>query len=197
MKQEEATFRTKSALAASLKKKMTEKPFSKITISEIIKDCDVNRKTFYYHFESIHDLLKWMLDTEAVEVVKQFNLLTDYKEAFRFAIDYVQNNAHILNCAYDSIGREELKRFFYHDFVDAIRLSINTIEKELKVSVKEDFKLFLCNMYAESLAGMIIDFFKGEIHIDKEETVEYLSLILCTALPEVLKNAPKQETTHP
>lgn len=28
---------------------MEKKPLSKITVSEIIADCGVNRKTFYYH----------------------------------------------------------------------------------------------------------------------------------------------------
>lgn len=75
MTHEEATRRTKQMLAASLKKQMEKKPLKKITVSEIIADCNVNRKTFYYHFEDIYALLKWMLEQEAVEVVKQFDLL--------------------------------------------------------------------------------------------------------------------------
>ena len=39
--------------ATVLKEKMKEKPFSKITVSELIADCGVNRKTFYYHFQNI------------------------------------------------------------------------------------------------------------------------------------------------
>lgn len=50
MKQAEKTLQTRRALAASLKRHMKKKPLSKITVSEIISDCDVNRKTFYYHF---------------------------------------------------------------------------------------------------------------------------------------------------
>ena len=37
---------------------MEKKPLSNITVSEIIADCGVNRKTFYYHFEDIYALLK-------------------------------------------------------------------------------------------------------------------------------------------
>ena len=61
MKQDEKSLSTKRALAASLKKLMEKKPLSKITVSEIISDCNVNRKTFYYHFQDIYDLLKWIL----------------------------------------------------------------------------------------------------------------------------------------
>lgn len=125
MKQEEITLSTKKALAASLKKQMKKKPLKKVTVSDLITDCNVNRKTFYYHFEDIYALLKWMLEQEAIEVVKQFDLLIDYKDAILFVLDYVEANAHILGCAYNSMGRDEMKRFFlcrlYRHYPDADR----------------------------------------------------------------------------
>ena len=53
MKHEITTYNTKKLLSQSLKKAMKAKAFSKITVSEIIKDCGINRKTFYYHFEEL------------------------------------------------------------------------------------------------------------------------------------------------
>ena len=69
---------TKKALAASLKETMRHKAFSKITVKEIIQSCGVNRNTFYYHFEDIYSLLRWMLTEEAIDVVKHFNLFVYY-----------------------------------------------------------------------------------------------------------------------
>lgn len=116
MRQTEISQNTKKALAESLKKFMKKKPFSKITVSELVTDCNINRKTFYYHFEDIYDLLKWMFEEEAINVIKHFDLLIDYEEAITFVMDYVEQNDHIISCAYDSIGHEEMKRFFYTDF---------------------------------------------------------------------------------
>jgi len=42
---------TKKALAVSLKKLLSKKELSKITISNITDECGVNRQTFYYHFK--------------------------------------------------------------------------------------------------------------------------------------------------
>ena len=64
MRQTEISQNTKKALAESLKKFMKKKPFSKITVSELVTDCNINRKTFYYHFEDIYDLLKWMFEED-------------------------------------------------------------------------------------------------------------------------------------
>lgn len=55
---------TKRALAASLKELMREKPFQKIGIAEICAGCDMNRKSFYYHFKDKYALVNWIFDTE-------------------------------------------------------------------------------------------------------------------------------------
>ena len=108
MKHEMTTLQTKKMLSAELKAKMEKKPLSKITVSEIVQDCGVNRKTFYYHFVDIQELLKWMLEQEAIEIVKSFDLILDSEEAILFVLKYVEENKAILNSAYDSIGRDEL-----------------------------------------------------------------------------------------
>ena len=191
MKHELTTLNTKKALAASLKKYMAQKPLSKVTVSEIIADCDVNRKTFYYHFEDIYALLKWMLEQEAVSVVEKFDLLTDYREAILFVMDYVEVNTHILNCAYDSMGRDEMKRFFYADFIGIIETLVDSVEKEGDISAPDEFKEFLCSLYTEALAGVLIDWFRDPEKRDREKTLNYLSVILRTSLPTVLTEASK------
>lgn len=150
MKQDQKTLNTKKALAASLKKFMKQKPLSKITVSQLISDCNVNRKTFYYHFEDIYDLLKWTLEEEAIEVVKQYDLLVDYPEVITFVMDYVEENQHILNCAYDSLGREGMKRFLYADFIGILSTLIEGIEQQENIHADAEFKQFLCEFYTEA-----------------------------------------------
>ena len=189
MKHEVTTLNTKKMLAASLKKYMEKKPLSKITVSEIIADCGVNRKTFYYHFQDIYGLMKWMLEEEAIEVVKQFDLLVDYREAILFVMDYVKTNKHLLCCAYDSMGRDEMKRFFYADFIGITHSVIDDTERQLGLQAEENFKVFLAHFYTEAIAGLLIDELTGKEQHDPEKAVEYLSVVLKAALPATLKSA--------
>lgn len=177
---------TKQALAASLKKYMELKPLSKITVSEICNDCSMNRKTFYYHFEDIYDLLRWMLEGEALTVVKKFDLLVDYKEVIGFVIDYVDKNSHILNCAYDAMGREGMKRFFFSDFQGAISVIIHGIEEKINVVLDTNFRQFLCDFYTNALSGMLIDWFHNRSVRTKEEMIEYIVLTIKSSVPDVI-----------
>lgn len=197
MTHEESSLQTKKLLCSALKETMKHKPFSKVTVSELIKDCNLNRKTFYYHFEDIYDLLKWMLEQEAIEVVKQFDIVTDYEEAFNFVMDYVEKNAYFLNCIYDSVGRDELKRFFYNDFICIIGKIIDDYENSLNLAISDNFREFIVNFYTEAVAGMVINLFQysgsaehSTEKYDRKKLIDYFSVIVHTSLPALLENAP-------
>ena len=188
MKNEEMSLRTRQALAASLKRAMLKKPLSKISVRELIEDCNVNRKTFYYHFDDIYALVKWMLEQEAVELVKQFDLVVNYKEAILFILDYVETNKHILNCAYDSMGRDGLKRFLYQDFIAVMRSMIDGYERQLGVSVDEDFKQFAAGFYAEAVAGTLINVLQSHGKYDREAVTRDITLIFKSSIPAILSD---------
>ncbi|MGN0243381.1 MAG: TetR/AcrR family transcriptional regulator C-terminal domain-containing protein [Lachnospiraceae bacterium] len=185
MKHEITSLNTKRTLAASLKKAMQNKPFSKITVSEIIRDCGVNRKTFYYHFENIYDLLRWMFEEEAIEVVKHFDLLDDYEDAIRFVMDYVENNDYIINCTLDSIGRDQMKQFFFTDFTNVVVSVIDAAEKRQNLSFDPEFKNYIAQFYTEALSSMLIDWAKNKNSRDKEKTIQYLTSIISNALMSI------------
>ena len=190
MKHEITSLNTKKMFAASLKGFMEKKPLSKITVSEIVNDCGVNRKTFYYHFEDIYALLKWMLEQEALEVIKQFDLLVDCREVVLFVMNYVRQNKHLLCCAYDSMGRDELRHFFCIDFMGILRNMIDSTEKQLKLHIDEDFKTFLSHLYAEAISGLLVSEFTSNEDHDPEKAVEFFSLVIQSSIPSALINAP-------
>ena len=50
-------MKTEHALARTLKEMMSSQPLDDISVLEISKKCGVSRKTFYYHYHDIYDLL--------------------------------------------------------------------------------------------------------------------------------------------
>lgn len=175
MKHEVTSMNTKKSLANSLRKAMEKKTFSKITVSEIITDCGVNRKTFYYHFQDIYALLKWMLEQDAIEVVKKFDLIVDYEEAITFVMNYVESNDHLINCAYDSIGHDHVKSFFYSDFIALADNLITGAENKLGKHLDKDYKRFLGKFCTEALSGMMMDWIKDRETLDKDIVIKYIS----------------------
>ena len=148
----------------------------------------MNRNSFYYHFEDIYALFKWMLEQEAVEVVKQFDLVLDYREAIQFVMDYVSENRHIVNGAYDAMGREGLKRFFYADFIDIVRSYINGVADQYGVDVDGDYRNFLAEFFTEAISGTILSWCaSGDSDLqNREKTLLYLENIMHSIVAQTL-----------
>ena len=193
MKHEVTTLNTKKMLSASLKHCMEKKSLSKITVTDIVTDCGLNRKTFYYHFQDVPDLLKWTLEQEAVDVVKQFDLLNELEEALRFAVRYIRENSHMINCAYDSIGRDELKRFLNHDFQSIVMSIVEQIERKENVHSDPDAKKIICNFYTEGMAGELVDLLKSRDAAQDEKSIRCISLVVRTSLEAAVITCSKMQ----
>ncbi len=187
MNQESSSLRTKQALAAALKGKMKEKPFSKITVQELIEECHVNRKTFYYHFQDIYALLCWMFEEEAIQVVKQFDLLVDWEDAIGFTCDYIQENRDVLQCACQSIGRDILKRFFFADFIGIIESVVTDSEKRLQRYLPTPLKSFYCKFLTEAIAGMMLSYIEEEYPYSRQDSIDNITVILRTSITGLLE----------
>ena len=197
MTQEQRNRNTKLAFAAALKELLNRKPLNRITVQDLTTACDVNRKTFYYHFTDVYDLLKWMLDEEALNVVKQFDLMADFQDAAMFVMDYMEQNNHILRCAYDSLGRDELKRFLYQDFIEIVRSVILRFAQELNLQVSDRCLAFLCDFYAEAIAGVMISWLQDRNNLDREKAAAYLDAVLFSSVPAALQACAELERQQP
>lgn len=190
MTHEETSLQTRKFLSAALKRQMERKPLRKITVNDIITDCGLNRKTFYYHFEDIYALLKWSLEQDIFEVLRRFDFMTDVQGALQFTVDYIESNAHLLNCIYDTIGRDEIKRLLCDDLFQIVRKFINENEVEHDLHLSENSKEFLCRFYSNATVGTLVDWFRTSYSPEtKQFLVENLSYMLCVSLPETMKHA--------
>ena len=192
MKHSVSKLKTKTALSNALKGLMENKPFNKITVSELTDQCGLNRKTFYYHFRDIQQLLKWTIEQDAVNTVMEYGKINSYKDAIKFAIGYISENKKLLSCAYNAIGHSALRYFFNNDFRELINGAIKHEEKQLEMNISDSFRDFLCSFYTETLTGMIVDIFERDNEYDTKQLSDYLNLTLTTSLPTVIKNAAEE-----
>lgn len=186
MKYQAASLKTKRALAESLKKLMRAKPFSKITVTEIVNDCGVNRKTFYYHFEDIYALLRWIFEEEAVNIIKKFYLLNDYDEAMEFIYEYISENKDLLRNAYDAFGSVELSSFFHMSFVGLNESLIESVEQKMHKRLPERTREYLCEFLTEASGGLLLNIISGNMHFDRSKDMMPVSSIIWASIVGVL-----------
>ena len=106
-------------------------------------------------------------------------------------LDYMEQNAQMLNNVYHSVGRDELKRFFYLDFFGLIHSAVDQAEKIEKISVSESFKTFLCQFYTEAVAGILLHWIAQRSIQNREQIVLYTSALLRLSLIHILSQVLK------
>lgn len=188
MKHEERTLQTKTAIADSLKKQLKTRSLSGISVGDIVDDCSLNRKTFYYHFNDMHDLLRWILEAGVVDVVERFDMPDDLEKAIAFVLDYVDKNDYIINCALDEVGREILKSFFYDDFVRITKDFVESFAERTGKDRDSDGRYieYICGFYTEALVGMVIEYARKPQACSREEILKYISEIVRRSIPALL-----------
>ena len=187
MKHELATLHTKEALAASLKRKMCQKPLSKISVSEIVDDCGLNRRTFYYHFDDIYELLEWACDREAVGLLKRSDSCLTWDEGILLLLRYIQQNESLCRCALDGLGCKYLRKFLEDD---ALKITGNIV-RELADGMDADKHVinFITSFYTSAIAEALITWMSNGLKESPEEMVRLLDITLHGNIEAALKRS--------
>ena len=186
---ETASNQRKELIASTLKELLQTKPLSKISVTELVQQCRINRKTFYYHFEDIYALLKWMLEREIIEMLRQYDLLSDYDAALGFALDYIGENYTMLRNIYNSMEVEHLRRFFFSCFREITRLIIEEPAAKMGYRVTEEYKAFLIDFYTEGIVGGMIHEISNPSFYKRETLSAYIYTTFRGGILQSLKDA--------
>ena len=101
---------TKRMLSMSLKKLLSKTTLDSITIQDITDDAEVSRKTFYYHFQDIYDLLDWTLQEDIHRLIVNEIELDNWEESIAALFAYMQANRLLILNAFHSLERDTLER---------------------------------------------------------------------------------------
>lgn len=96
---------TKRILKESLLELMADKSISHISIKEICELADVNRSTFYAHYESPHDLLH-EIESDIVNETPRINLYNDEPvlEELQDFFEYIERNKDVCKILFANSG---------------------------------------------------------------------------------------------
>ena len=184
---------TKLLMAQALKKLIKDRPFSKITVQDIVDECNINRNTFYYHFENNYDLLYFTYSQEVQNIAESFrNANALIPQAMDFVLDYIDKNISLCQCAYESLGEQQLTIIFERDLMMCVRATIDYFAEENNLHLTEDFKTFAGYSYTTLLSAQIIWYIKHNSDLDKEIFKECLQPFFTASLQSVMEEAVKK-----
>lgn len=147
--------RTKKAIIDVFWQLLEEKPYSKITVQSIVERCQVNRNTFYYHFQDIPTLVECSIQEWMESVIDkncQFGSPADC--IIPVAKEFINRKAAFINL-YHSANRESLMRYLNEISQHIVQFYIDYATKRVAVPAEDRLALIKC--YKCVFVGVIID----------------------------------------
>lgn len=166
---------TKNALGESLKKLLLKKPLNKITVTEIVEDCGVNRMTFYYHFHDIFDLLEWVCLKDAEREIEEQRSNSGWEESLLHIFSKILNNKAFVTNIYQSVSSDYLERYIYR-VSEAIFIRIIE-EHDPDSSLSDKDKMFIASYYKHAFLGIILNWIDDDMQDDPKDIIEKLSIL--------------------
>lgn len=166
---------TKKAMANSLKELMRKKSLEKITVSDIVQNCGLNRQTFYYHFKDKYDLVNWIYHSEIVTKISPVPDGEDWSSVMLNVLN-IMRKEKVFYISSLSLDRHS---FLYDYMFRATRDMLIQIIEQLAVQDKLNMEVadrnFIAEFYTYGLVGMVIQWAKSGMAETPSEIVEKLS----------------------
>lgn len=177
MKHEINSQNTKQMLCDALIHLSAKKPFSKITVSEIVTLCNVNRKTFYYHFTDVYDLLEWHLNNEITQAISSIDPFYDYNASISYAVEYMNHHNYLQTFLEDPLARQKISQLLNTTLSPKIYKLFHDLETKHAKSIDPDFKDFLAKNLTHITVLSILDAIENPDNYDVEKMKHYISTI--------------------
>lgn len=173
---------TKELLAESFLELAEKKPINKITIADIVGNCEMTQPTFYRYFKDKYDMIAWIYVIEVAKNIDKIgqdgyvwkNTLLD---GMRF---YEENRSFMVNALKHTSGRDS----FLFQMAD---MNIGIIENEIKKKLGKD-KLpkelsVIAKIYCYGTNQYLYDWLIDETELSYEQVADLME----KSIPEALR----------
>lgn len=116
---------TKKAIKETFIALLEEHPLSDITVKDIVEKCEINRNSFYYHYQDIPTLIEEIVKEEAEQILKKYQSVSTIVECFDALIEFASHRKKAIMHIYRSVNREVFERnlmvvteFFVSNYVN-------------------------------------------------------------------------------
>ena len=188
MKHDLNSHSTKQLLSDTLIQLAAQKPFSKITVSEIVALCDINRKTFYYHFTDLYDLLEWYLNQEIEKAILSFDSIYNFDSTISYASEYMRQHPCLARFIEDPLGREKVTQVLNKVIAPLTSELITKMEISQSKNFEPDFKEFLTKNFTRIIILSILDNIENPDRYDIEKMKRYFSAIMDISMRGLLQD---------
>ena len=177
--------RTRHAIMAAFAQLLEERPMNKITVKDIVDRCDVNRNTFYYHFQDIYALLEWTLSEDCRHLLESKVKRGDWKESIVALFEYMQENRLIILNAFHSLERDTLEHEVF-SILSPLLFDLLNAQPNFELLNDEDQR-FIVSVYGLGVTGLLLRWISTDMLAPSEPLIRQLYRLASGSLDGIIQ----------
>ncbi len=175
---------TKQILTQALRKLLREKKVNDITVQDLVDEAQVNRKTFYYHYHTMSDLLNEMCSDKVEEILEGEEISPENweectKKLLYFAIEEKREMRAIFSSVYATEYNNHLQSMLEDKINEFVANAKKTYEARYDTTVllTEEQTAYIQEYYSMAFYGMFKIWFMRGMKDSPENVCHNLSLL--------------------
>ena len=178
--------RTKRILRNSLIELLTSKDLNEITVSELTNHADVNRGTFYSHYQDVYDLFKeieqGVLDDLLGILMPVFSSPQTWRAVLRESLMYMQDRGKVFSIILSSTDSA-----FYDKIISRLHAVIKDVQVLSFSNEKREYNEYLYVYCITGIINVMQSWHKRDYIHPIEEMAELTETLILRTFPD-LKN---------
>lgn len=156
--------RTKHAIIDAFWQLLEEKPYSKITVKDIVDRCQINRNTFYYHYHDIPELLEYAVRSDTDHIIQSYSKFGSIMDCITPLVNHCMHRKKAILHIYRSVQREIFLNELEQITLYAVTQYVDTVTSELPVRPED--KTLLIRFYKCTIVGIFLDWLNDGMRYD-------------------------------
>jgi AcrR family transcriptional regulator len=175
---------TKTLLATTLKAMMQTMDLDHVTIEELTRRAGVTRNTFYYHFDDIYSLLKWIYDQEVVAELRAHAQIDEWQTAYRVLLDYIDDNRQFCIASFHSVGRDLLEQLLYSVSQEMVLRVVHDVDADVPQPITRD----ITDFYGLAIVAQVIKWLMEGLVESKDTLIQRADIMLRGGIANAIRN---------
>ena len=149
--------------------------------------------TFYYHFKDIYDLVEWCCLEDARIDLQGKKTSSTWHEGLLQIFDAVMENKPFILNVYRCVGREQIENYLFQ-LTCGLLMGVVT-EKSKDISITDEQKIFIADLYKYSFVGIMLDWIKNGMREDYREIADDTATALYGSIDNAIRNFATRNKT--
>lgn len=155
---------TKNLIKNEFMNLLDKKTLDSITVTELAKNCEIERKTFYYHYENLEQLIKEIFESELDKVIEEFNEKLSWEDSFILASRFILDNKRAIMHMYQSDYKVDVEKYVFSMAGEVITKYVRHLSKD--TNAKEIDKKLISYFYQCALSSALIQWIATDMQTD-------------------------------